>query len=276
MAGGYTTYGYISRNRSQRPFYKLDSPVWSSKHYNNRPRTQFESELFRELGKLIGFKRNRTTTYHPQSNGFLERWHRTLKTAIMCKNNLQWSKVLPIVLLGLRTTLREEFKVTPAEMVYGGTLRLPSSFLQPPVNTNQSIPELVANLKDSFNQIRPVHASNHAKENPFIFKDLKNCSYVFVRKDHIKPALQPPYEGPYPVISKENNFFTVLNKNRNVKIALDRLKPYFVENTEYPLTEPKPVNEVKEKMRVTFADELLPTCKTSRVERQIIKPSRFR
>ena len=46
---------------------------------------QFESELFKELSSLIGFHRLRTTSYHPQSNGIIERTHRTLKTAIMAR-----------------------------------------------------------------------------------------------------------------------------------------------------------------------------------------------
>lgn len=33
-------------------------------------------------GKLLGFKCHRTTAYHSQSNGMLERWRRTLKAAI--------------------------------------------------------------------------------------------------------------------------------------------------------------------------------------------------
>ena len=40
--------------------------------------SQFESELFQELSKLIGFYRHRTTFYHPQANGIIERQHRTL------------------------------------------------------------------------------------------------------------------------------------------------------------------------------------------------------
>lgn len=34
---------------------------------------QFESDLFKELNKLLGTKRYRTTTYHPQANGMVER-----------------------------------------------------------------------------------------------------------------------------------------------------------------------------------------------------------
>ena len=37
--------------------------------------SQFESELFTELSKLIGFHRLHTTSYHPQRNGMLNCMH---------------------------------------------------------------------------------------------------------------------------------------------------------------------------------------------------------
>ena len=46
---------------------------------------QFESELFQELAELVGFHRLRTTAYHPECNGKIERQHRTLKTSIMAR-----------------------------------------------------------------------------------------------------------------------------------------------------------------------------------------------
>lgn len=88
--------------------------------------SQFESELFTELSNLLGFERKRTTSYNPKCNGYIERWHRTLKAAIMCHNRDDWSRILPTVLLGLRTTFREEFKTSSAELVYGTTLRIPA------------------------------------------------------------------------------------------------------------------------------------------------------
>ncbi|GAB1868682.1 RNA-directed DNA polymerase [Camponotus japonicus] len=45
---------------------------------------QFESAIFEAMVKLIGSRRIRTTAYHPQANGMVERWHRSLKAAIMC------------------------------------------------------------------------------------------------------------------------------------------------------------------------------------------------
>ncbi len=98
--------------------------------------TQFESQLFHELANLLGFERRRTTSYNPKCNGMIERWHRVIKSAIMCYDRTDWTSVLPSILLGLRTTYSDELKSTPAELVYGHTTRVPGAFLD---TTNDQI-----------------------------------------------------------------------------------------------------------------------------------------
>ena len=44
---------------------------------------QFESKLWDGLCNQFGIVRNRTTSYHPQSNGMVERFHHQVKAAIM-------------------------------------------------------------------------------------------------------------------------------------------------------------------------------------------------
>ncbi len=56
--------------------------------------TQFKSQLLFNLNKLLGTHRIRTTAYHPQTNGILERWYRTLKNAIKCQANNHWAYTL--------------------------------------------------------------------------------------------------------------------------------------------------------------------------------------
>jgi cleavage and polyadenylation specificity factor subunit 1 len=63
---------------------------------------QFESQFFHYLAKLCGIQLSRTTAYHPATNGLVERFHRTLKAAIMCHADQNWAQALPLVLLGIR------------------------------------------------------------------------------------------------------------------------------------------------------------------------------
>ena len=44
---------------------------------------QFTSDLWRELSQSLGITRKLTTSYHPQSNGMIERQHRTLKDRLI-------------------------------------------------------------------------------------------------------------------------------------------------------------------------------------------------
>ncbi len=67
---------------------------------------QFESALFTKLANVLGTNRIRTTAYHPQANGVVERFHRKLKAALTAHGDpTNWTEVLPLVLLGIRTAV---------------------------------------------------------------------------------------------------------------------------------------------------------------------------
>ncbi|GFX65422.1 hypothetical protein TNCV_399731 [Trichonephila clavipes] len=71
--------------------------------------TNFESNLFRELTRMLGCNRIHSTSYHPQANGIIERLHRHLKGALKANNHIQWTELLPIVLLGMRSALKKRY-----------------------------------------------------------------------------------------------------------------------------------------------------------------------
>ncbi|GFU78115.1 uncharacterized protein TNCV_5003981 [Trichonephila clavipes] len=63
-------------------------------------------------GTSLELKRKcRTTGYHPQANGMIEELHRPLKSVIKCPATERWTEVLPIILLGLRASLKKIFCV---------------------------------------------------------------------------------------------------------------------------------------------------------------------
>ncbi|XP_035206088.1 uncharacterized protein K02A2.6-like [Stegodyphus dumicola] len=93
---------------------------------------QFTSQMFKNLAAICGAKLLHTTPYHPQCNGKIERFHRTLKAAIKAHNNVKWSDMLPTILLGLRAAIRDGTNYSVAQMVYGTNIRLPGEFFEKP------------------------------------------------------------------------------------------------------------------------------------------------
>lgn len=160
---------------------------------------QFESDLFQALTKFIGAKKSRTSPYHPASNGMIERWHRTFKAALMCKPHISWTTLLPSVMLGLRTSYKEDLKASPAEMLYGTTLRVPGEFF-----VHQDAPadqhEFLKKHREIMRSIRPEPTSHHVKTNLFTIKGMDTCTHVFIRGDHERKPLEPPYTGPFKVL----------------------------------------------------------------------------
>ncbi|XP_045453892.1 uncharacterized protein K02A2.6-like [Melitaea cinxia] len=199
---------------------------------------QFESQLFNNLMKIMGITKNRTTPYHPHSNGIVERWHRTLKAALRTKlsSTRSWIDELPTVLLGLRATLRTDAEVSPAELTYGYNLRLPGDFFTTSIPTTTDDYTYVNKIRKAIEQNRPQAATTHhnSKQSIFIHKDLRNCSHVFVRVDAIKKPLQPPYEGPYRVIKRTEKVYTIQLQNRETNISIDRLKPAYLLQENIP------------------------------------------
>lgn len=58
----------------------------------------------------------------------IERFHRTLKSAIMARGGKDWINILSIVLLGLRTAWKEDLYCSLADLVFGEPLREPEEF----------------------------------------------------------------------------------------------------------------------------------------------------
>ena len=92
--------------------------------------TQFESELFSSLCNLIGIAKSRTTAYHPEGNGALERFHRTLKTRLVTALNgrTSWMERVHAALFAYRTSVHSATGLTPFQLVFGFTPAIPADW----------------------------------------------------------------------------------------------------------------------------------------------------
>ena len=93
---------------------------------------QFESNLFKSLCKLIGIDKTRTTPYHPQSDGLVERFNRTLEdmlSKVVDENHKNWDDCLPIPMMTYRSTIHESTGESPVKMVLGRDIQMPIDFM---------------------------------------------------------------------------------------------------------------------------------------------------
>ncbi|XP_028161690.1 uncharacterized protein K02A2.6-like [Ostrinia furnacalis] len=204
---------------------------------------QFESHLFQALTSMVGARHLRTTAYHPAANGIVERLHRQLKAAIMCHAPAsQWTEALPLVLLGMRSAWKEDLQSSPAELVYGEALRLPGQFLCPKDDyLTADVTQYATRLRACMAKLAPRPTTWHSTSAFYVPRDLHTSSHVFVRQDRVRGALEPPYAGPYKVLSRQPKYFTLDVNAKNVNVSIDRLKAAYeskeVQKTAQPAEE---------------------------------------
>ena len=210
---------------------------------------QFTSELWLELTQALGISRKLTTSYHPQSNGMIERQHRTLKDRLIARAHHAgggWMEHLPFVLLGLRASVREDAGCSPADLLYGSPLRLPGPLLDSGglVSSSPDPSSFVAHLRGVMDSARPIPVIHHGVRSSSVDPALSAVSHVFLRIDAVKRPLVAPYEGPFQVLSRTPKTFVLLRRGKPVTVTVDRLKPAFFLPESAPLSpsSPRPVS----------------------------------
>ena len=197
-------------------------------HITSDRGTAFTSKVWSTLAQRFGYFAHHTTSYNPEANGMIERFHRTLKTALISRcASSDWYHQLPWVLLGLRTTPHKDSQCSPAEMVYGDHLLIPGDFF-----TTGAPEGDLHTLHESVRKFIPCHQTYKDSKQRFIPPDLFSASHVFLRVDGHKPPLTPPYAGPFRVIQRRRKSFKLDLISKEDWVSIDRVKPAFVSNTD--------------------------------------------
>jgi hypothetical protein len=95
--------------------------------------TNFMSTLLQEIYQMLHIKRIRTTPYHLQTDGLLERFNGTLKSMLRkmtSKNQKDWDELLPYILFAYREIPQELTGFSPFELLYGHCIRGPLDVLK--------------------------------------------------------------------------------------------------------------------------------------------------
>ena len=182
---------------------------------------QFESKLWDNLCNQFGIIRNRTTSYHPQSNGMVECFHRQLKASIMAHESPNpWIIIisLPAVLLGVRSAVKERLGRFPGEFTKQYT-----------VDANTDLENYSDKLRVAMSRLRLCPPRDTQQHNIFQYQEIATCTHVFLRRIAIAPPLTAPYDGPYKVVAMSGRVMKILVKGKVETVSLDRIKPAHLE-----------------------------------------------
>ena len=80
---------------------------------------------------MLGVEKIRTTEYHPETNGCIEKMHSTLESMLAKgkQSGLDWVDQLPLALAALCQCPNRSTGFSLAEIVYGGNVRGPLDLL---------------------------------------------------------------------------------------------------------------------------------------------------
>jgi hypothetical protein len=176
----------------------------------------------------------------------VERYIKTVEEhlrEVVSSNQKDWDAMLPLSLLDYGESTHDTTGFTPANLLFGRELRLPSDLLfgTPPDKERPTI-EHAANLVD---HLRDIHnyarqhlrlASNRMKT---LYDKLSNCAgyqesdrvwlYRPTRSKGRAAKLQSSWEGPYKIIRRINDVVYRIqrsHRSRMMVVHLDRLAPY--------------------------------------------------
>ena len=95
--------------------------------------SNFMSKLMAQLYEQLGISKIKTSIYHPQANGLVERFNGTLKAMLkkfVGEHVQAWDRYLPYLLFAYREVPCESTGYSPFELLYGRTVRGPLAIVK--------------------------------------------------------------------------------------------------------------------------------------------------
>ena len=149
----------------------------------------FESKLFQAVCRILDIDKTRTTPWHPQSDGMVERFNRTLQTLLkqtIQQNQEDWDQQIAVCCMAYRSSVHDVTKKTPNMLMLGRELPLPSHLLlstPEPERENKTVHGYATKLRSKLQR-------SHEEARRNSFKGMKHQKRQYDRRAE-KKTLQP-------------------------------------------------------------------------------------
>ncbi|XP_037803376.1 uncharacterized protein LOC119597807 [Penaeus monodon] len=210
--------------------------------------SNFTSRLYDQVMKSLGIQQCRSSVYHPQSQGVLERFHYTLKTMIKAfclETGSEWDEGIDLLLFSVRDSVQESLGYSPFQLIYGHEVRGPLKVLKECwLNEEEEIP-MAAYVNKFKHRLQTAisiahnHLSKAQAKMKEQFDKVHNTEERSFNKGDLVLALLPlanqplqsRYAGPFRILKRTSDVNYVIEtpkrrkKQRHVHVNL--LKMYY-------------------------------------------------
>ena len=205
--------------------------------------TQFLGKVVKQLCKCLHIDRIKTTPYHPEGNGVVERLHGTLVPMLTKASSLglDWVGQVPFALFALRSAPNRDTLYSPFELVFGRQVRTPLDILHQgwvevefeELDTSEWAEWLVDRLECWHKTMRQRNIAAGKKRKKLF--DRKAVERSFVVGDRVLcripgmcHKLQESWHGPYSVVEVVSrvDYRVELRKGNRKVLHVNNLKLY--------------------------------------------------
>ena len=233
----------VARILTQEMFFRFSVP----EQLHSDQGRQFESQLIAEICKLLKISKTRTTPYHPQGDGLVERFNRTLLNMLATtvkSHQGDWEDHIRAVCLAYNSSVQHTTGYTPFYLMFGRQARIPVDLMFKS-NLPEEMPHsdyavlLKSTLEEAYGQVREkMELKQEAQKQsydrkvhgkPYNVGDMVWLHSTVVPRGTAK-KLHHPWTGPYRVVKCLSDITyrieNVKSKRQRQVVHFDRLKPY--------------------------------------------------
>ena len=189
--------------------------------------SHFMSGIFQQVMYELGIKQYKSSAYHPESQGALERFHQTLKNMIRSycfDTEKDWDGGIHLLLFAVRESVQETLGFSLFELVFGHTVRRPLKLLKEKFlsddDSSLNLLQYVSDFKNILSKAGEVARPNlkSAQSKMKLHYDENAQDRNFAPGDKVLALLQIPgrplqasYYGSYTVDKKLSDVNYIVN-----------------------------------------------------------------
>jgi hypothetical protein len=153
--------------------------------------TQFTSHFWQQLHEALGTHLNFSSTYHPQTDGQIERTNQILKDmlrACALQDKIGWNKRLPYAELSYNNSYQASLKMSPFEALYGRNCRTPLHWDQPGERLVFG-PDILLEAEENIRMVREILKASQSRQQSYA--DTRRRELSFEVGDYVYLKVSP-------------------------------------------------------------------------------------